>query len=330
MESDRDSFPCAGQPEHLESVRPSVGASWAVTEDDKNVVKFNYAKYWYDPGFGLAGNLTPNSNNGLWNRRFAWTDPNSNGVFDVGEQGRLIANQGGTASTALDPNLEDQYAHEVAAWYERELVANVGVRGGVIWRGTRQAYATGNSSVNLNRPFDGFNVPVMIPDPGQDGRIGTADDGAPIPGFNLAPQFVGTPSINVTKNVPNSDGDYLTYEFSGSKRMSNRWSFAASFSVMKSWFNGNRFPEAQSPNTIRTNLLPVTPNDLINTDGKGRFVFTVWSAKVLGTVELPYRMRLAATVREQSGTPVRPHVRRDAELRHRPRAGGADGDQPAA
>ena len=69
---------------------------------------------WYDPGFGLAGNLTPNSNNGLWNRRFAWTDPNSNGVFDVGEQGRLIANQGGTASTALDPNLEDQPAHEVA------------------------------------------------------------------------------------------------------------------------------------------------------------------------------------------------------------------------
>ena len=282
---------------------PRFGASWAVTEDNKNVVKFNYAKYWYDPGFGLAGNLTPNSNNGLWNRRFAWTDPNSNGVFDMGEQGRLIANQGGTASTALDPNLEDQYAHEVAAWYERELVANVGVRGGVIWRGTRQAYATGNSSVNLNRPFDGFNVPVMIPDPGQDGRIGTSDDGAAIPGFNLAPEFVGTPSINVTKNVPNSDGDYLTYEFSGNKRMSNRWSLAASFSVMKSWFNGNEYPEAQSPNTIRTNQYPVAPNDLINTDGKGRFAFTVWSAKVLGTVELPYQMRLAATVREQSGIP---------------------------
>ena len=104
VESDRDSLRCAGQPQHVESVRPRFGASWAVTEDNKNVVKFNYAKDKYDPGFGLAGNLTPNSNNGLWNRRFAWTDPNSNGVFDVGEQGRLIANQGGTASTALDPN----------------------------------------------------------------------------------------------------------------------------------------------------------------------------------------------------------------------------------
>ena len=45
----------------------------------------------------------------------------------------------------------------------------------------------------------------------------------------------------------------------------------------------------------------MAPNDLINTDGKGRFT-TVWSAKVLGTVELPYQMRLAATVREQSGS----------------------------
>ncbi|MBI4886151.1 MAG: TonB-dependent receptor [Acidobacteria bacterium] len=285
---------------------PRFGASWAVTGDNKNVVKFNYAKYWYDPGFGLAGFLTPNSNNGLWNRRFAWTDPNGNGVYDVGEQGRLIANAGGTASTALDPNLKDPYVHEVAVWYERELVANVGVRGGVVWRGTRQAYApsTGNASpVNLNRPYNAFNVPVMIPDPGPDGRIGTADDGPPIPGFNLAPQFVGTPSINVTQNVPNSDGDFLTYEFSGTKRMSNRWSLAASYSIMKSWFNGNEYPEAQSPNTIRTNVFPLTPNDLIGTDGSGRFVFTVWSAKMLGTVELPYGMRLAGTVREQSGLP---------------------------
>jgi hypothetical protein len=276
---------------------PRLGASWAITEDNKNVLKFNYAKYWYDPGFGLAGTLTPNP--ALWDRRFAWTDPNRNGRYDVGEEGRLIANTGGRASTALDPNLENQYANEVAAWYERELVADVGVRGGVIWRGTRQAYTT----LNRNRPYDAHNVPVMIPDPGPDGRVGTADDGAPIPGFNLAARFVGTPSINVTTNVPNADGDFLTYEFSGTKRMSNRWSLSGSVSVMKSWFNGNQYPEAQSPNTIRTNQYPLTPNDLIGTDGQGRFEFTVWSAKMLGTVELPYRMRMAATVREQSGLP---------------------------
>jgi hypothetical protein len=276
---------------------PRIGASWAMTEDGKNVLKVNYARYWYDPGYALAGNLTPNAT--LWNRRFAWTDPNANSVYDVGEQARLISNSGGSASTALDPNLKDEYAHEVAAWYEHELVPNLGVRGGVIWRGTRQAY----DIVDRNRPFDGFNVPVTIPDPGPDGRVGTGDDGRGIPGFNLAAQYVGTPSINVTQNVPNSDSDFLTYEFSGTKRMSNRWSFQASFSVMKNWFNHNTFPEAQSPNTIRTNLLPVTPNDLISTDGKGRFVFTVWSAKALGTFELPYGMRVAATVREQSGLP---------------------------
>lgn len=290
-------FPAADNLNTWNNLAPRVGASWAVTADNKNVVKFNYAKYWFDPGFGLAGNLTPNAT--LWSRRFAWTDPNRNGGYEVGEEGRLIANVGGSASTELDPNLENQYADEVAAWYERQLFADVGIRGGVIWRGTRQAYGT----LNRNRPYDGFNVPVMIPDPGPDGRIGTADDGRPIPGFNLAAQYVGTPSINVTSNVPNSDGDFMTYEFSGTKRMSNRWSLSGSLSMMKNWFNNNQFPEAQSPNTIRTNPQPVTPNDLIGTDGKGRFVFNVWSAKMLGTVQLPYQMRMAATVRQQSGLP---------------------------
>ncbi len=44
---------------------PRLGASWSMSEDGKNVLKFNYAKYWYDPGFALAGNLTPNA--ALWN-----------------------------------------------------------------------------------------------------------------------------------------------------------------------------------------------------------------------------------------------------------------------
>ena len=276
---------------------PRVGASYALTGDGRNVLKFNYAKYWYDPGFGLAGNLNPNP--GLWNRRFAWTDPNRNGVYDVGEEGRLIANSGGTASTALDPNLQDQYANEVAAWYERQLGGTLGVRGGVIWRGSRQAYA----SINRNRPYDAFNVPITIPDPGPDGRVGTADDGRGIPGFNLAPQYVGTPSINVTTNLPNADADFLTYEFTATKRVSHRWSLVATYSFMQNWFNGNQYPEAQSPNTIRTNNLPQTPNDLIQTDGKGRFEFTTWSAKLISTFELPKGVRLAATVREQSGIP---------------------------
>lgn len=281
---------------------PRVGAAYAITGDGKNVLKFNYAKYWYDPGYSLASNLNPNP--GLWNRRFAWTDPNRNGVYDVGEEGRLISNSGGTASTALDPNLQDQYANEVAAWFERQLADNVSVRGGVIWRGTRQAYPTVAASIlNRNRPYDAFNIPITIPDPGPDGRVGTADDRPGIPGFNLAAQYVGTPSINVTTNIPNSDADFLTYEFSATKRMKSRWSLFATFSYMQNWFNGYQYPEAQSPNTIRTNQLPLTPNDLIQTDGKGRYQFTVWSTKVVSTFELPKGLKLAASVREQSGLP---------------------------
>ena len=40
--------------------------------------------------------------------------------------------------------------------------------------------------MNANRPFDAFNVPVTIRDPGPDGRAGTADDGGTFTAYNLA------------------------------------------------------------------------------------------------------------------------------------------------
>ena len=75
-----------------------------------------------------------------------------------------------------------------------------------------------------------------------------------------------------------------------------------------------RAPEAQSPNTIRTNQYPVAPNDLINTDGKGR---------LHGVEREGARHGRAAVPDANGGDGPRaigiPHGRTfdDAELRHR-------------
>ena len=47
---------------------------------------------------------------------------------------------------------------------------------------------------------------------------------------------------------------------------------------------------------------PSTPNDLINTDD-GRFVFSMWTAKVNGSYEAPWSIRLTPALRFQSGQP---------------------------
>jgi Carboxypeptidase regulatory-like domain len=288
------SFPAQNALQVWNLFAPRLGGTWSLTEDGKSLLKMNYARYWYDPGYSLAVSLDPNQT--LWFNRYAWTDKNGNGVWDPGEQGNLLQTSGGTASTKLDPNLQDTYVNEVAGWFERQLSGTLGLRAGVVWRGLRQQY----TKTDANRPFSAYTVPITIPDPGPDGKVGTADDGPGIPGLNIAPQYIGIPSIALTTNVPNSDANFITYEFSASKNMSHHWSLNGSFAYTQNWFNNSQFPEAQSPNTIRTNTLPLTPQDLINAPN-GQYRFTNWSGKLISNFQLPKDFKASFVMREQAG-----------------------------
>ena len=74
---------------------------------------------------------------------------------------------------SLDPNLKNTRTNEIATFLEQEVIPNFGVRVGYVWRGQREQYAR----INAGQPYEAFNVPVSVPDPGPDGRVGTADDG---------------------------------------------------------------------------------------------------------------------------------------------------------
>jgi hypothetical protein len=270
---------------------PRIGASIDLTGDGKTVLKVNYAQYWWNPGYSLSETLNPNPPN--WERRHVWTDPNRNGVWDPGEEGRLISTRGGAAAEALDPDLEDAFTREAVVWIERELVPNFGVRTGFVWRGQRQQ----SQRVDVNQPFEAFSVSTLIPDPGPDGVLRTGDDGSPIPGFNLAPQFIDRIPRNVTQNVPNSDEDFYTWEITGTKRMTNRWSLMASFSHTWNQAQGNSFFDTSFSQTS----FPTTPNHLINAGKDGRVEFTDWSVKVHGTVEAPWGVKVTPLLRHQAG-----------------------------
>ncbi|HEX8029192.1 MAG TPA: carboxypeptidase regulatory-like domain-containing protein [Vicinamibacterales bacterium] len=272
---------------------PRLGMTYDVGGNGKTVLKANYGSYWWNPGADFVFNISPNAS--AWWRRYRWTDANNDNRWQPGEEGAQTDARGGSATESLDPNLENTYTKEFATFLERELIPNFGVRAGYVWRGQRNQYGR----YNINRPYSAFTVPVSVPDPGPDGRTGTSDDGAALQGFDLAPEYRTLPIVNRQINVADSDADYHTFEITGTKRMSNRWSLLASYGWTKSFDQSGTI----QGNSIRGNTLPATPNDKINTDD-GRQVYSRASVKVNGTWNSPWwDITFSPMVRYQQGVP---------------------------
>jgi hypothetical protein len=272
---------------------PRIGAIFDPAGDGRTLLKFNYGQYWFGPGTNVGPNANPNSPD--WWQHYSWSDSNKNGTWDRGEEGGLINGRGGVALESPDARLHLPLLREVVASVERELVANVGVRTGVVWRGERQQFVRQNP----NRPFEAFSVPVTIRDPGPDGTLGTSDDGPAIQGYELAPELVQSPQVNILENVPNSNSEYWTWDVTATRRFSRRWSLVAGFA--HTWNHDQA--SAYSGQPVRQNMYALTPNDLINTGKDGGYEFTTWSARIYGTYEGPWDLRVTPYVRHQSGQP---------------------------
>jgi hypothetical protein len=264
---------------------PRAGLNADLTGDGRTLLKFHYGRFRLYPGPNFTAAFNPNPS--PWSRTYLWTrDLNGNGRWDPGEEGPLAAVAGGSASTRLDPEIENTYVDQTTLFVEREVAPNLGVRSGLVWNARRQPSGT----INISRPLAAYAVPVAITDPGPDGRIGTSDDGGALTAYGLAPEFTGLAPVNLTTNLPDSTSEYYTWEVTATKRQSARWSLLASFT--HTWIReaalgaGNDF----------------TPNALVNTTG-GRDRSTTWQGKLHATVRLPLAVLLVPVVRHQSGTP---------------------------
>jgi hypothetical protein len=272
---------------------PRLGMTYDLSGDGKTVLKANYGRYWWNPGADFVFNIQGNSS--AWWKRYAWTDLNNNGRWEPGEQGTLRDQRGGAATESLDPNLKDSYTTEFATFLERELMPNFGIRGGYVYRGQRQQYGR----YNINRLDDVFTLPITVRDPGPDGVLNNADDGTPISAMDIGTEFRTRPVVNQQINV-DAPADYHTFEITGTKRMSNRWSLLASYGWTKS------FDQAATiqGNSIRGNGLAVNPNDRINANDKGQFEYSRSTVKVNGTWNSPFwDISISPLLRYQQGIP---------------------------
>jgi hypothetical protein len=270
---------------------PRLGFNYDLTGDGKTLVKVNYGQYWWNPGTTLAANVNTNPPDVF--RRYAWTDRNGDLVWQEGEQGTLLGSQGGVGSAGIDPGLNDTWTREASAWLDRELIANFGLRAGVIYRRIGNQYQI----FNPNRPYDAFSVPVSITDPGIDGRAGTADDGDSYQGYNLSAAALALPVLNVVQNGAGVS-EFWTFEATGTKRMSDGWSLLSTFSYRWNY----DYADAYFGNNLRARSLIQNPNELINTD-EGRYTFGTWAFKLTGTYDAPWGIRLAPSYRHQAGQP---------------------------
>jgi Carboxypeptidase regulatory-like domain/TonB dependent receptor-like, beta-barrel len=287
------SFPEVSDAKTFNNPVPRIGLVYDITGQGRTVLKANYAQYAWNPGAqGLASDLNPNTQD--WYRRFSWADTNNNLLYDAGEERVLITQLGGVASAVLDPNLKNTKTSEVSAWVEHELIPGFAIQGGYVYRGIDDFRVR----VNQNRPMEAYNAPVTIRDPGPDGVLGNGDDGPGIPGFNLSAAALAAPVVNVTTNLPGS-AEFHTFELSANKRQSGRWSLQGSFAI--------RWNQDQDTgyfgNNLRAVVTPSTANDLINTVEGGRYKFSQWTAKINGSYDAGWGIRVTPALRIQQGQP---------------------------
>jgi hypothetical protein len=150
------------------SVSPRAGFAWQAPGFDRLRLRGAYFRL-YAP---LAGRYLDFGNpNSLGGTEYQWMDHNSDGRFQIGEEGTLLMRFGGPYSS-ISPSLHRPYADEFNVGAEYRLAHRTFASIHLFRRDDKQRLA----AINTGVPPQAF-TPVTIADPGPDGIAGTFDDG---------------------------------------------------------------------------------------------------------------------------------------------------------
>jgi hypothetical protein len=287
------------------SVAPRLHAAWDVTGDGRTMVKGGWGRF--DHARQQVPELDAADAQVRTQVIYRWRDLNGNGDYDAGEvnldptSSDFVSQSGGT-NTVPHPDERQPKSDELSLSLERELMANFAFRVSGVYSRYRDTYRL----LNMLRPYETYNIPVTRPDPGPDGRAGTADDpGVSFTYFEFPTTLNGRQFERFARiNDRNADQKYRSIDLSVFKRLSRNWQFLGSYSATKrnvpiqvtaigSEFNGN------------VESGPFNPNAEINTSDRE----WEWSAKVSGVYVFPYQIMTSANFEHRSGYPWARQVR---------------------
>jgi hypothetical protein len=107
---------------------------------------------------------------------------------------------------------------------------NFGVRAGYVWRGQRNQYGR----YNINRPYSAFTVPVRFPIRARRHASATPTTARRCTRSTWRRNTAACRRQSADQRR-RQRRDYHTFEITGTKRMSNRWSLLASYGWTKSF-----------------------------------------------------------------------------------------------
>jgi hypothetical protein len=270
-------------------VVPRIGANWDVRGDGKTSVKAFFGIFGDTMGADFSQTYNPNS---LVTTRYRWSgpcvvtqytnvsfnSPNTScdflpGSVNFSTTGPDYISASGGPNTLPNPDLKQNKNYEVSTRLDRQLVANVAVGFGYVYHRHTNWY---NGTVNVGRPYDVWNVPVVLTDP---------FNGKPVTLYTYSSSYAGAAfNQNKVLNAPSDRPDYYhSFELTATKRYSKRWNMSSSFWMTKTheWIRAT----------------PTSPNDdlfAINDTW-------AWEARADANYRLPADINASVNLRAASG-----------------------------
>lgn len=259
-----------------------LGASYDLTGNGRTALKASASRYALQVGIDRVTNVNPFT---VGSADCAWSDPNGNRKYDVGEINLATcpAFSGGSFVGYAD-DVRWPYSDEITAGIETELPGAVRV-------GTMFYYRTNRDQigqVNTLQPASAYTKhTVTIPN----GPGGTRDNPKPTTAevYNISPA-ANSLNASVRDNVDYLDTTYKGVEFTATKRFSRKWQMQMGFTLGKNEGGVSGGTDLNDPNNTRF------PKGIIGNDSEQ-------ALRVSGSYELPLGISLSGSMVANNGYP---------------------------
>ncbi len=266
FEWNRGSVPTDSDVFHTNAWAPRVGVAWDLTPAHRTVARLHYGHY-YDPIF--ASRIMSEDH----------TDRSPSVLYEPAGPGEWveISRSAAEDNFTIDPNLKHSHVRQFVAGLEHELASDLSVQAQYI----RRRFDTFMGLIDPASTWE----PVQRRDPGPDGRLGTADDGAMLDLFNRTNS--GTTSLLYT-NPEGAFNKYDAVQVVARKRYSRGWQMQSSYTWSSNRGTvGNRMHVNAARFDLGNPGRFMDPNQNINAYGRAAFDPT-HEVKLLGSYRVPF------------------------------------------